>query len=204
MKVLLFLPKGFEHMESSVFIDVLGWARHTFSQDVQLVTAGFTKTVVSTFGVPVVVDMLIDEISADDYDALAIPGGFPEFGFLEEAHDERFLDLIREFDRKKKLIASVCMAGISVGKSGILEGRRATTYHLCGSPKIEMLKGYGADTVRERVVVDGNVITSCGPETAVWVAFQLLEMLAGPSAANQVKTAMGYTFDSGKNGESVK
>lgn len=201
MKVLLFLPKAFEHMESSVFIDVLGWARHQFSHDIQLVTAGFTPTVVSTFGVPIVVDILISEVVVDEYEALAIPGGFGEFGYLDEAHDERFLALIHEFDRQGKLIASVCMAGIAIGKSGILKGRKATTYHLCNSPRLDMLREYGANAVKERVSVDRNVITSCGPETAVWVAFKLLEMLTSHTKMEEVKAAMGYLFTIDKNGE---
>ena len=80
MKTLLFLAKGFETMEFSVFIDVLGWARNDYGCDVTVTTCGFHKQVMSTFGVPVIVDALIDEIDPDDYDALAIPGGFEEFG----------------------------------------------------------------------------------------------------------------------------
>lgn len=87
MKILVFCAKGFETMEFSVFIDVMGWAGNDFQCPVSVDTCGFTKTVSSTFGVPVVVDKTIDEIVADDYDALAIPGGFEEFGFYEEAYD---------------------------------------------------------------------------------------------------------------------
>lgn len=53
MKVLLFCAKAFETMEFSVFIDVIGWARETFGNDVEVQTCGFQKTVISTFGVPV-------------------------------------------------------------------------------------------------------------------------------------------------------
>nr|WP_262501611.1 DJ-1/PfpI family protein [Propionispora hippei] len=53
------------------------------------------------------VDKTIEEININDYDALAIPGGFEEFGFYEEAYDERFLNLIREFDEQQKIIATI-------------------------------------------------------------------------------------------------
>lgn len=43
----------------------------------------------------------IEEVSADDYDALAIPGGFEEFGFYEEAYNEKLLDLIRQFNSQR-------------------------------------------------------------------------------------------------------
>ena len=104
MKVLLFCAKGFETMEFSVFVDVFGWAENDYGYPVQVVTCGFRKEVVSTFHVPIIVDRLIDEIVVDEYDALAIPGGFEEFGFYEEAYDERLLDLIRAFNEQNKII----------------------------------------------------------------------------------------------------
>ena len=193
MKVLLFLPKAFEHMESSVFIDVFGWARGILKQDISLDTCGFTTKVMSTFNVPVSVNKLISEIITDDYDALAIPGGFGEYGYLEEAYHEDFLRLIRDFHRSGKTIASVCMGAIPVAKSGILKGKKATTYHLCRSTRLELLKSLGASTVKERIVEDSGIITSCGPETAVWVAFKLLEHLTSAAETARVKNAMGYT-----------
>lgn len=192
MKVLLFLAKGFEHMETGVFIDVLGWARSRFGQDVELVTCGFTRQVNSTFNVPVLVDKLIDEIDAPEFEAMAIPGGFWDFGFFEEAFDERFLELLREFNCRGKIIASVCVAALALGKSGILQGRNATTYHLDGGKRQNELREFGARVLNEPVVVDANIITSYCPETAIKVAFALLEKLISPEAALPVKKAMGY------------
>ena len=192
MKVLLFCAKGFETMEFSVFIDVFGWARNDHGCNVQVETCGFTKQVISTFNVPIIVDKLIDEISADKYDALAIPGGFEEFGFYEEAYDEKFQNLIRTFDKQNKLIAAVCVGALPLGKSGILQGRKATTYHLNGGHRQRQLAEFGVSIVNERVVVDGNVITSYCPETAPDVAFELLNKLVGSEKMIVVKKAMGY------------
>ena len=130
MKVLLFCCRGFETMEFAPFVDVMGWARNDYGMSAEVVTAGFSKTVVSAFGIPVLVDKIYDEIDVSEYDALAIPGGFEEFGFYEDAYDERFLNLIREFNCSHKYIASVCVGALPVGASGILKGRKATTYHL--------------------------------------------------------------------------
>lgn len=193
MKVLLFLAKGFEHMETGVFIDVLGWARCRFDHNVELVTCGFTRQVVSTFNVPVIVDTVIENIDVDEFDAMAIPGGFWDFGFFEEAYDARFLDLIRQFNAKGKIIASVCVAALALGKSGILKGKNATTYHLDGGKRQGELKEFGATVLNEPVVVDENIITSYCPETAIKVAFALLEKLITPKKAQQVKEAMGYS-----------
>ena len=192
MRTLVFLLKGFETMEFSVFVDVLGWARNDFGYDVPVVTGGFQDKVVSTFNIPVLVDKTIDAISVDDFDALAIPGGFEEFGFYEEAYDERFLNLIREFDARGKIIATICVAALPVGKSGVLTGRKATTYHLRDAYRQKQLKEFQVDVVNEPIVVDKNIITSYCPETAPSVAFKLLEMLTSTEEMEQVKQAMGF------------
>lgn len=56
MKVLLFCNKGFEMMEFATFVDVFGWAKNDFGCNEEVITCGFTRTVYSTFGIPVIVD----------------------------------------------------------------------------------------------------------------------------------------------------
>ncbi|AGF56058.1 4-methyl-5(b-hydroxyethyl)-thiazole monophosphate biosynthesis [Clostridium saccharoperbutylacetonicum] len=192
MKTLIFLAKGFETMEFSVFVDVMGWARNDYGYDVSVVTCGFQKQVISTFNIPVMVDKTINEINVDEYDALAIPGGFEEFGFYEEAYNERFLNLIREFNSKGKIIATICVGALPVGKSGILKNRKATTYHLRDAYRQKQLKEFDVNVVNEPIVVDKNIITSYCPETASGVAFRLLEMLTSEEQMKIVKAAMGF------------
>ena len=191
-KVLVFLAKAFETMEFCVFIDVLGWARVDYGHNLFVDTCGFTDKVISTFNVPVIVDKTIGEINVDEYDALAIPGGFGEFGFYEEAYDKRFLKLIKEFDAKGKIIATVCSGAFPVGKSGVLKNRKATTYHLKNGYWQKKLKEFGVNVVNEPMVVDGNIITSYCPETAPNVAFELLKMLTSEEDMAVIKEAMGY------------
>ena len=192
MNILVFCAKGFETMEFSAFIDVMGWARNDFGMPAQTETCGFTKTVTSTFGVPIVVDTLIEEVAARNYDALAIPGGFEEYDFYDEAYDERLSDLIRDFDRQGKAVASICVGALALGKAGVLRGRRATTYHLKEGYRQKELARFGALVANERIVIDGNIITSYCPETAPDVALALLEMLFDKQSAAKVKTAMGF------------
>ncbi|WP_315168947.1 DJ-1/PfpI family protein [Metaclostridioides mangenotii] len=190
--ILLFLAKGFETMEFSVFVDVIGWARNDYGHDINVTTCGFTKQVNSTFNVPVIVDKTIDEISTADYDALAIPGGFEEFGFYEEAYDPKFLDLIREFDNKNKIITTICVGALPVGKSGVLKNRKATTYHLKDGIRQDQLAKFDVNVINQPIVVDENIITSYCPQTAADVAFKLLEMLTSYDEMKIVKTAMGW------------
>ena len=139
---------------------------------------------ISSFNVPVLVDKVMDEVSADEYDALAIPGGFEEFGFYEEAYNEQLLELIRLFDSQKKWIATVCVGALPVGK--------ATTYHLRGAHKQKVLQGFGATIVNSPIVVDDNIITSYCPQTSYGVALLLLEKLTSHKEMVLVKDAMGF------------
>ena len=192
MKLLVFLAKGFETIEFSAFIDVMGWAKTDFDCKIDVVTCGLNQKVISSFNVPVLVDKVMDEVSADGYDALAIPGGFEEFGFYEEAYNEQLLELIRLFDSQKKWIATVCVGALPVGKSGVLHGRKATTYHLRGAHKQKVLQGFGATIVNSPIVVDDNIITSYCPQTSYGVALLLLEKLTSHKEMVLVKDAMGF------------
>ena len=180
-------------MEFSVFIDIMGWAREEEKVNVEVVTCGFNKTVISTFGVPIIMDMLVDDIDVNDYDALAIPGGFQEYGFREEAFDTKTLELIRKFNFQNKPIASICVAAFALAKSGILNGRKATTYHLLnGASQKELALYEGIIVINEPIVIDGNIITSYNPQTACGVAFKLLEMLSIKEKVDSIKRMMGF------------
>lgn len=195
-RVLLLLAGGFETMEFSVFVDVMGWARCDFGCDITVETCGVSeREVVSTFGVPVTADRVLCEISADDYDALAIPGGFEEYGFYKEAFSPEVSALIRAFDAQKKPIASVCVAALALAHSGILAGREATTYHLQGGHRQHQLAAYGVNVRHEPIVISEHIITSGCPQTAPGVAFALLAMLCGDAKMREVRAAMGYGCD---------
>lgn len=192
MKILLLCLNAFETMECSPFIDVMGWARDDFNCDIEVEICGFTPTIISTFGVSIVADVLIDKVNVNEYDALAIPGGFEEYGFYKEAYHEQTLHLIQSFNNLHKPIASVCVAAFPLAKSGVLKNRKATTYHLRGGYKREELADFGVKLGDHWLVVDDNIITSSCPKTAPDVAFQLLEMLTSKEMALKVKEAMGY------------
>lgn len=192
MKILLLCLNAFETMEFSPFVDVMGWARDDFNCEIDVEICGFTKKITSTFGVSIAADILIDEVNVNDYDALAIPGGFEEYGFYKEAYNEKTLNLIQSFNLLHKPIASVCVAALPLAKSGVLNNRKATTYHLRGGYRRDELARFGVVLGDEWLVVDDNIITSSCPKTAADVAFKLLEMLTSKEKAIEVREAMGY------------
>lgn len=192
VKVLVFLNRGFETMEYSPFVDVCGWAATDHGADIQVETAGFTKQVHGSFGATVVVDRLIEDVDVQAYAALALPGGFAEFGFYEDAYAPAMVALIRAFVAADKPIASVCVGALALGNAGVLRGQNATTYHLGDGRRQRQLAAFGAQVVNRPVVTDGLLTTSWCPQTAPLVAFWLLAALLGQPLAATVKKAMGY------------
>ncbi|HCL55520.1 MAG TPA: DJ-1 family protein [Spirochaetia bacterium] len=190
-KVLLFLADGFEMLEASVFIDVIGWNLVDGDKSTKLFSCGFQKEVKTSFDQKVIADYLIDEIRAEDFDALAIPGGFEEYGFYQDAYDERFLSLIREFKKQDKIIASICVGALPLGKSGVLKGKKGTTYNQ-KPVRQETLKSFGVDVINQPIVADSRMITSWNPSTAMEVAFLLLEMLTSRQNADYIREIMGF------------
>ncbi|MFO7669759.1 MAG: DJ-1/PfpI family protein [Bacteroidales bacterium] len=191
-KVLLFLAQGFEEFEASVFTDVIGWSKIYGTEPVELITTGLRPEIKCTWNLVVRPEIDFDKIKINDFNALAIPGGFEKAGFYEDAYDERFLDIIRKFDNEQKIIASVCVGAMPIGKSGVLKNRNATTYDLLDGIRRKQLEDFGAKVQDERIVIDNNIITSTGPATGIDVAFKLLEMLTDIENVNSVKKYMRF------------
>lgn len=191
-KVLLLLAQGFEEYEASVFTDVMGWSRAEGPEGVDLLTAGIRKQVKGTWNLMVEPQAQLKDIRLDDFDALAIPGGFEEAGFYEDAYAEEFLHVIRHFNEAGKPIAAICVAALPLAKAGVLKNRNATTYDLSGGHRRKQLAAMGAMVKNQRIVTDGNIITSIGPATAVEVAFMLLEMLTSAENVQAVKHHMRF------------
>ncbi len=195
--VLLLLAQGFEGYEASAFTDVLGWIRYVGNIPVSVLTAGRRAKIKCTWNLIVTPETQLSEISVDEYDALAVPGGFEKAGFYEDAYHEDFLKIIRQFHESKKIIASICVGALPLGKSGILKNKKATTYHLLGGKRRKQLESFGAHVQDQPIVVDHNIITSTSPATALDVAFTLLRMLTSQDNEEKIKTAMGFLQDQG-------
>jgi 4-methyl-5(b-hydroxyethyl)-thiazole monophosphate biosynthesis len=189
-RTLLLLANGFEILEASAFIDILGWNLTEGDKSTLLNTCGLSKHLKSSFNQNFSIDYLVNETNVNDFDALVIPGGFKDFNYYEQAYDESFLEVIRRFDKFNKIIASVCVGALPIAKSGVLKNRNATTYN-----KLEYrnsLINWGVNVINKPIVIDESIITSVGPSTATDVAFLLLEKLTSAENVQRVKKLMGY------------
>lgn len=189
-RVLILLANGFEVMEAGCFTEVFGWASIYGDMQFEQLSIGLRTPIRTTFGFDVLPEKLLDEIRADDFDALVIPGGFADAGFYEEALSEPFLDVIRNFHTRQAPIAAVCVASLSLAAAGVLSGRNATIYHQVGGARKAELQGHGALFVDEPLVIDGHLMTSTGPGTGVELALKLLEIRSTPKFAQEIRERM--------------
>jgi 4-methyl-5(b-hydroxyethyl)-thiazole monophosphate biosynthesis len=135
---------------------------------------------------------LIKEINPDDYQALIIPGGFNDAGYTE-VYNQKVLDLIRKIYESGGIIATMCIGSLAVARTGILKGKKATTYSASNRhDNLAILRDFGAIPVKERIIVTDRIITNRGPDTAIEVAFKLLEMLSGKKDMKKIKKAMMF------------
>jgi protease I len=110
------------------------------------------------WGERVAVDKTIGEVSAEDYDALLLPGGQMNPDVLRM--NRKVIDLIRAFDAAQKPIAAICHAPWLLAEAKLIEGRTVT-----GWPSIRTdLANAGAAVIDEPVAIDGNLITSRKPD----------------------------------------
>lgn len=191
-KVLMLLANGIEPMEMAAFTDILGWADLLGEENIQLVMAGLRPEITSTFDVIIRPNKLLADLDLDEFDALALPGGFEPSGFYDEALSQPYLDTIKHFINAEKLVASVCVSSLSLGRAGVLNNRKATIYHQVGGRRKQQLVETGAEFIDRPMVRDGNVITSSGPGTASEVAFLLVEMLTSKSNALTIRKVMRF------------
>jgi protein deglycase len=193
-RICLLLPNGFEAVEASVFTDVIGWNKDLGDGSTELITVGTRRELKCTWNLTVIPEKVISEVTVEEFDALALPGGFEWAGFYEDAFRSDVLEFIQEFDKQGKVSASICVGALLIGKSGVLHGRNATTYNQGTRKRQRQLEEMGANVIpNQPVVIDNNIITSFNPSTSFDVAFTLLELLTSVENTNEVKRLMGFS-----------
>jgi protease I len=103
-------------------------------------------------------DLTVDEVNADDFDALILPGGVRNPDTLRM--HVNVIRLILDFADQAKPIAAICHGPWLLVEANLLDGRTATSW-----PSIRTdLRNAGANVVDEPAVTDGNIVTSRNPQ----------------------------------------
>lgn len=180
VKVLIPMAEGCEELEAVTLIDI--FRRAGF--EVVIAGLGESVPVKCARGTVILPNVGLDRALNEAYDLVALPGGQP--GSDNLMADERIINLVRDQAGQGRYVAAICAAPMVLGKAGILAGKRATSYPGC----LDGMGLSGIDYREEPVVVDGKIITSRGPGTAMDFALTLVEILAGPEVRNRVEDGL--------------
>jgi len=126
-----------------------------------------------------------DQIKAEDYDALLIPGGRAvEYLRL----NPRVLEIVRHFDQTRKPIAAICHAAQLLAAADVLKGRKCSAYPAT-APDVRLAGGTYADVAMDQAIVDGNLVTGpAWPALHTWLA-KFVEVLDAKTPAVKVTAA---------------
>lgn len=175
---LVILAEGFEEVEAIAPVDLLR------RSGVRVTLAGVNSLIVkSSRNIGVQADVMLKDIQ-DLPDAVILPGGLP--GATNLAKSEEVATLVKKMSAAGKFVAAICAApAVVLAPLGILDGKKATCYPGCEADFSKKII-YS----QERVVVDGNIITSQGPGTALEFAFEIAARLVGKEMAENVRGKM--------------
>jgi 4-methyl-5(b-hydroxyethyl)-thiazole monophosphate biosynthesis len=176
-RVLVPLAEGFEELEAVTVIDILRRA------GLEVVVASLGESpVTGSHGIRISADTPLAALVEQDFDMIALPGGMPGAERLKK--DPRIADIAKRLHASGRPVAAICAAPMVLAAAGLLDGRRATSY-----PGF-LEDAAGTSVTNEAVVVDGGVITSRGPGTALDFALQLVETLEGAAAREGVESRL--------------
>lgn len=181
-KVLIAVADGTEELEAVTTIDTLvrGGA------EVIVGSVMPSLQVTCSRGVKLCADRHIRDCKTDSWNLIVLPGGMPGAEHLSESED--LIEILQHQQEQGKYIAAICAApAVVLARHRLLHGRRATCY------PVEKFSSKLSHFDHEQVVVDGSLITSQGPGTALSFALKLVELLFGYEKFSSLKKDMIIT-----------
>lgn len=183
-KVYLFLANGFEETEAVGTYDALRRADVdacfvSIYDDLQ-VTGAHDLTLTAKYKIADIKDELVD--------AIVLPGGMPGATNLYDC--ETLREMITKHHEAGKIVAAICASPLVLGRMGLLEGKKATSYPGF-EEELKGLKKYK----EKAAVVDGNIITGRGPAYAFNFGLAIVGELLGYDKAKEVADGLLLTED---------
>lgn len=174
-RVLVPLATGCEELEAITITDLLVRA------GVEVITAGLDKgPVVASRGTKIIPSAHIEDVVNDTFDMIVLPGGLPGANYLRD--DSRVQSILKKHAKSDKYIAAICAAPKALAAAGLLKNKKATSF----PGVLEELDDPAITITHSAVEIDGKIITSRGPGTAMDFTLALIEFLEGPEKKAEV------------------
>ncbi|PKU65778.1 protein DJ-1 homolog B [Dendrobium catenatum] len=177
-QILVPIANGSEEMEAVIIIDMLRRA----NANVVVASVEEKLQIIASRKVKIVADVLLDDAAQMQYDLIILPGGLP--GAQAFSNSEKLVNLIKKQAESNKPYGAICASpAIVLEHHGLLKGKKATAFPaLCN-------KLADPSESENRVLVDGNLITSRGPGTSMEFALGIVEKLYGREKAKELAKA---------------
>ena len=179
-KILVPIAPGTEEMEAVITVDMLRRAGF------DVTVAGIEEICECSRGVKIKADLLLEELQhALLFDAVVLPGGLEGTSAFARSHT--LGEILKSHKKNERLIAAICAAPTALHHHGIIDPQAKITSH----PSVANdLKNY--EYSEERVVVDGNLVTSRGAGTAFDFAMKIIEKLKDAETAEEISKSIVY------------
>lgn len=179
-KVLVPLAQGCEEIEAVTVIDLLVRA------GIDVVTASLDSqlTITASRGVKLIAQTELSQVEDIEFDLIVLPGGMPGADYLRDC--EQLISMLQKAAQSDHLVAAICAAPKVLVKAGLLDHKKATSF----PGAIDQNSANGMTYVDQPVVIDGQIITSKGPGTAMIFALTLIEILLGQAARQKVEAGL--------------
>ncbi|XP_050367615.1 protein DJ-1 homolog B-like [Argentina anserina] len=180
-KILVPIANGTEEMEAIMIIDILRRAKAT----VVVASVEDKLEIVASRKVKLEADVLLEEVAKSSYDLIVLPGGLG--GAQEFAKSETLVNLLKKQWESDKPCGAICASPALVFEPhGLLKGKKATAFPaMCD-------KLSDQSEIENRVLVDGNLITSRGPGTSMEFALGIVEKFFGREKAIELAKVMVF------------
>ena len=177
--VLVPIAEGTEELEAVTIIDLLVRAQ------IDVTCASLDgNPITASRGVRIIPDMSLDEALKHEYDMVVLPGGLPGATHLDA--DPRIHQLLKKMASQNRYTAAICAAPRILANAGLLSGKTATSY----PGHVDKMNLPDVNYSSEAVVIDGKIVTSRGPGTAMDFALSLIELLKGRQIRDNVEAAL--------------
>jgi 4-methyl-5(b-hydroxyethyl)-thiazole monophosphate biosynthesis len=174
-RVLVPLAQGCEELEAITITDLLVRA------GVSVTTCGLDgQPVKASRGTTIIPDTSIDKVLDEQYDLIVLPGGLPGADHLRD--NQALQTMLKKQAQDDKYLAAICAAPKALAEAGVLEGKTATGY----PGVLEALDNNNITISGNAVEIDGKVVTSRGPGTAIDFTLTLIELLEGKHKRDEV------------------
>jgi len=178
-QVLVPLANGCEELEAITITDLLVRA------GINVTTAGLDdQPITASRGTRIIPDIDIQQVVDNNYDMIVLPGGLPGADHLRD--DKRIQQLLIRHSQNNKFLAAICAAPRALASTGILDGKTVTCY----PGALNNLSLNQTNITDSAIEVDGKIITSRGPGTAMDFALMLIELLAGKAKRDEVNSQL--------------